>query len=71
MAAAAAAEEGFRGELQQLQLRLAATEAECGALQHSNAGLHDDLRRAQSDLLALQGQLQEEGRRRCAKNSCC
>ncbi|GLI69120.1 hypothetical protein VaNZ11_013673 [Volvox africanus] len=63
-AATSAAEERFRGDMQQLQVRLATLEAECRTLQHANGNLHDDLERARSEVLTLQGQLKEEHRHR-------
>ncbi|GIL42763.1 hypothetical protein Vafri_156 [Volvox africanus] len=63
-AATSAVEERFRGDMQQLQVRLATSEAECRTLQHANGNLHDDLERARSEVLALQGQLKEEHRHR-------
>ncbi|GLC51209.1 hypothetical protein PLESTB_000477500 [Pleodorina starrii] len=66
---AAAAEDRHKADMQQLQVRLAASEAECRALNHAKVTMHEDLQRARAEILALQAQLQEEYRRREEQSS--
>ncbi|GFR41095.1 hypothetical protein Agub_g1739 [Astrephomene gubernaculifera] len=61
-ASAAAAEERLKAELQQMQVRLAASEAKCRSLQQANATLQEDVLRAQKEAAALQGHVLEERR---------
>ncbi|EFJ51915.1 hypothetical protein VOLCADRAFT_86899 [Volvox carteri f. nagariensis] len=70
-AAAAAAEDRHKAEMQQLQLRLATLEAEFRAINHAKGTIHEDLQRARGDALALQAQLQEESRQREEQVSEC
>ncbi|EFJ51914.1 hypothetical protein VOLCADRAFT_116118 [Volvox carteri f. nagariensis] len=63
-AAATAAEERIKADLQQLQVRLATSEAEYRTLQHSNGNLHDELERTRGEVLTLQSQVKDEHRRR-------
>ncbi|GIL42768.1 hypothetical protein Vafri_158 [Volvox africanus] len=70
-AGAAAAEDRYKAEMQQLQLRLATSEAEFRALNHAKGTMHEDLQRARGEILALQAQLQEESRQREEQASEC
>ncbi|GIL73220.1 hypothetical protein Vretimale_4831 [Volvox reticuliferus] len=70
-AGAAAAEDRCKAEMQQLQLRLATSEAEFRALNHAKGTMHEDLQRARGEILALQAQLQEESRQREDQASEC
>ncbi|GLI69119.1 hypothetical protein VaNZ11_013672, partial [Volvox africanus] len=70
-AGAAAAEDRYKAEMQQLQLRLATSEAEFRALNHAKGTMHEDLQRSRGEILALQAQLQEESRQREEQASEC
>ena len=50
-----------------LQVALVALEAELLSQHHTSAQVHDDLQRAQQQVLALQGELAEAVRGRCVR----